>query len=195
MVGNRKKILTKKRKEMERAVKDVFCPWCGQTLVRKYNTRLTINGKPTDRVLLFKIIRWNGERGELELSLTPGDYHKYSTLNLNPEEELTFIHAHNGDVNVYADRGCHKRMNEGMFVKILVQFEDSPDIYEYYIVAKNGIEQTLYNIHPQYIIKEDGLFYKKNALQKREFECVPQGRTYKDIGEYLKQQIKSISQR
>lgn len=91
-------------------------------------------GTPFDRVLFFLIAANNNRSGFLELSVIPGDYSKYCSVELHPEEEVTFICPH-----------CHKAINKDGLVKILVEFEGKKDeVWEYFLSARYGVEVTLY---------------------------------------------------
>lgn len=124
------------------------------------------SGILANKVLLFKIIRSNRQQGFVELSIEPGDYTKYVSLTLHPEEEVTFIHPH-----------CHKAMNDKKgWVKILVQYQNEEVVQEYFINARYGIEVTLCQ-------EKDG---KVGAHY---------GEKFKDLAEYFEKEWKKLSTR
>lgn len=150
----------------EKRMKDIFCPNCGESLIfpnSKWPTKIGDiskqkifltgkGGRTVDRILLFKIVRGSGVSGFLELSIEPGDYSKYVSLDLHPEEEVTFIHPH-----------CHKAMNDKSMVRILVQYEDNT-VEERFIMARYGIEVTLYKSNG-----EIGSYYGQNFKSLAEY--------------------------
>jgi hypothetical protein len=164
--------------EEQKKIKDVYCPHCGESLIfsmgqsikvlnqEKTTICLSKNNRPLDRVLLFKVVRGNEEEGVLELSIEPGNYDKYSSLNLFPEEELILIHPR-----------CRKSMNDKSgFVKMLVKYEGSEEIVEFFIYARYDIEITL---------------YKKNG----EVGSYYSGKKFESLAKYLEGELKKISDR
>ena len=132
--------------EKIKLIKDVYCPNCGKNLVfPNSNEKIKIgdivkekiclvykNGKIPDRVILIKIVKGNGEVGYTEISLMPGDYQKYISLELGTEEEVTFVCPH-----------CRKSIHETKeLVKMLIEYE-TLEVVEYFIVSRYGIEVTL----------------------------------------------------
>jgi hypothetical protein len=157
-----------------KTIKDIYCPLCGESLLfpnAKWPPKIGGVVKShiflvnMDRVLFFKIIRSNNQEGFLELSIIPGDYTKYVSLNLLAEEEVTFIHPH-----------CHKAMNEKGWVKILVQHEGETTVQECFINARYGIEVTLCQDKDGKI----GAYY---------------GKEFKSLADYFKREMKKISAR
>jgi|GEM_PF-1831359 len=158
---------------------DIFCPLCGESIIfphPKWVTKIgdvpknkiflaPKSGRVFERVLLFKIIRGNGEQGFLELSIEPGDYSKYVSLPLHPEEEVAFIHPH-----------CHKVLNDSKgLVKLLVQ-QEGEEVVEYFIVARYGMEVTLCQKNG-----EIGAYYGDKK--------------FKNLAEYFTKEMKKISTR
>ena len=127
---------------------------------------LSKNNRPLNRVLLFKIINSHGQEGLLELSIEPGNYDKYSSLELFPEGELIFIHPH-----------CRKLMNDmAGLVKMLVRYEGSEELSEFFIVARCDIKITLY--------KKDG---KVGSYYY--------GERFESLAKYLEEQLRKINER
>ncbi len=173
----------KKTKHMElskQPIRDVHCPLCNKSLVfpnaddeikignvvKEKIFLVQKGGKIPDRVMVFKIIRGNGEEGFTELSLVPGDYQKYVSLPLHPEEEVTFICPH-----------CRKSMNDKKgLVKILVK-QKSEEVIECFIYPRYGIEITLYQT-------KDGSAVKTYYGEK-----------YQSLAEYFEKAWKKINER
>ena len=162
-------------------VGDVVCPHCGTSLMfpnpdpekhMKINgiekTKIFLigkNGLPFERVLVFSIVGPSSTKGFLELSPMLGDYSKYSSLPLRPEDEITMLCP-----------WCHKNLKETSdLVKLLVKNE-GPGFVEHYIVPKYGIEVTL--------CVDQGKFKSKYGSE-----------TFKSVAEYFEKKLKEYNSR
>ena len=171
--------------EAKRKIVNVYCPFCVNSMVRP-GRNLMIANKLADKVLHFVIIGANNRKGELELSLIPGDYSKYSTIPLQEEEEITLLHSH---------ESCRKSLNEGPFARVLVQHDGSKELYEHFLVTKYGVEKTFFDASPTHMINASGIIVSHPQKTVRKIVALPRGRALKDVEAYLRHELEKINNR